>query len=93
MDKKQVEKIAVLARLRLTQQEKEKYTGQLERILDYVDQLQELDTENITPFTQPLIDALPLAEDKHKEFKDSDALINNAPDSKDRFFRVKKVIE
>jgi len=93
MDKKQVEKIASLARLKLTEEEKEKFSGQLEDILGYIDQLKELDTKDTEPIGQPLIDKLRLADDNIVDFDNIEALHEIAPDFKDGLYRVRKVIE
>jgi len=52
LSKQEVEHIATLARLRLTEEEKEKYSGQLSGILDYVEKLSAVDTSNIEPTSQ-----------------------------------------
>jgi len=96
MDIKDVEKIANLARLEFTPEEKKKIPEQLTKILDYIDQLKELDTSNVQPISQPLsnhMDRLKLMDDELIDFKDNEKLTNNAPDFKDGFYRVKKVID
>ena len=52
LDKKQVEHIALLARLGLTDEEKETFSHQLSSILEYVEQLKEVDTEGVEPTAQ-----------------------------------------
>jgi aspartyl-tRNA(Asn)/glutamyl-tRNA(Gln) amidotransferase subunit C len=93
MDKEQVQKIAGLARIELSGEDREKYTGQLGRIIVYIDQLKELDTENIRSMAQPLIDRLTMAEDKAQEFENIRGITGIAPDFRNSFFKVKKVIE
>ncbi|MFC2061847.1 Asp-tRNA(Asn)/Glu-tRNA(Gln) amidotransferase subunit GatC [Elusimicrobiota bacterium] len=96
MDKKQVEKVASLARLEFSKEEMEKISGQLINILDYIDQLKELDTSDTEPMGQPLGDLmkkLRLAEDSQSPFANTEKLTRIAPDFKDGFYKVKKVIE
>jgi aspartyl-tRNA(Asn)/glutamyl-tRNA(Gln) amidotransferase subunit C len=93
--KKEVEYVARLARLSLTNEEKEKFTGQLEAILEYIDKLNELDTKDV----QPTSHVLPLSnvwrEDVLVQSPDElrERLLNNAPEREGDFFKVKKVIE
>ena len=93
--KKDVEYVARLARLELTDEEKEKYAGQLEAILSYVDQLKTQDTASVKPTSH----VLPLANvwrDDACTAPDETArqqLLENAPEREGDFFKVKKVIE
>ncbi len=93
MKKKDVEKLAKLSRLKFSDREKNKIPGQILDIIDYVDQLSELDTGDTAPMGQPFLDKLKLASDKVEEFDDKDKIQKNGPDFKDGFFRVKKIIE
>ena len=54
LDKEQVQRIAHLARLDITSAEEEQFSGQLSSILDYFEQLSELDTENVPPTTRAI---------------------------------------
>jgi len=96
MDKKQIDKISKLSRLKLTEEEQLKIPEQLEKILEYVDQLKELDTSAVKPIEQPLgslMSRLRLNADEVSEFKEKKKLHEIAPDFEDGFYRVKKVIE
>ena len=64
VSKKEVEKIALLAKLKLSDEEKEKFTVQLSEILDYINKLNELDTENTKPLHHIFELDTPLREDK-----------------------------
>jgi len=92
---KEVEYVARLARLELTDEEKEKYTGQLEHILGYIGQLNQLDTAQVPPTSHVLPLANVWREDVARPLspEDVERLLANAPDRDDNFFRVKKVIE
>ncbi len=91
--KKDVEYVANLARLELTEEEKEKFTKQLGAILEYMDQLKKLNTENIKPTAHVLELKNVWREDELKPCSYSDSLLNNAPEKELDFFKVKKVIE
>jgi aspartyl-tRNA(Asn)/glutamyl-tRNA(Gln) amidotransferase subunit C len=93
IDKKEVEHVARLARLTYTPEEIELFTHQLNAILNYFEQLKELDTTGIEPTSH----AIPLSnvfkEDKVKDSLTVDATLSNAPDKKKDSFRVPKIIE
>ena len=93
--RKDVDYVARLARLKLTDEEKEKFTLQLESIISYIDQLKEVDTANIQPTSHVL--ELKNAWREDKTLKSSGELLEdilkNAPDREGNFFKVKKVIE
>lgn len=87
-----VEKIAELARLKLTENEKEKMTGQLNMILDYMEKLNELDTSMIEPLahTQELVNVF--REDTVQPSLPAEKALENAPERTDQYFKVPKVI-
>ena len=91
--KKDVEHVARLARLDLTEEEKENFTKQLGAIIDYIEKLKELDTKNVPPTAHPFFSKSVLREDKAVAFDDTESILKNAPDREERFFKVKKVIE
>lgn len=88
---KDVEHVAKLARLELTDTEKEKYTNQLGAILDYVEQLNEVDTSNVEPMEHayPIFNVM--REDEPKADFTRDEMLANAPDEEDGFFKVPKI--
>ena len=88
-----VKYVANLARIKLTKQETDKFSVQLDDILRYIDQLKELDISK----TPPTAHVLPIKNVKREDkprpsFKVKDAL-SNAPQKEDKFFKVPKVIE
>ncbi len=87
-----VEKVAHLARIRLTEEEKEYFEKQLQSILSFVEQLQEVDTEGVEPFT-PYFDETPMREDEVVKDFDPQLVLRRAPQSKDGFFVVPRVVE
>lgn len=93
LTKEQVEHVAKLARLNLTDEEKELYSKQLSEILNYIDQLNEVNTEGVEPMTQPIPTVNVMREDVvNKEFSRDD-LLKNAPYEEQGFFRVPKIGE
>ncbi|OGI18636.1 MAG: asparaginyl/glutamyl-tRNA amidotransferase subunit C [Candidatus Melainabacteria bacterium RIFCSPHIGHO2_02_FULL_34_12] len=91
--KEQVEHVAKLARLSLTEEEKELYSKQLSEILDYIDQLNEVKTEGIEPMTQPIPTVNVMREDIVKKQYNRDEMLKNAPHEEYGFFRVPKIGE
>ena len=90
--KSDVEKIADLARLRLSEEEKETFRGQLEQILVYVDILNELDTDNVRSTHLHENQADVMREDRAEASLTREEALKNAPTQGDGFFRVPKVI-
>ena len=89
---KDVEHIAELARLKFKDEELESFTHQLNDILAYMEQLNELDTENVEPLSNPIEDNNVFREDITKPSLDREHALKNAPDKDDEFFKVPKVI-
>ena len=90
---KEVDHIADLARLELTDEEKARYREQLSAILDYVAQLRELDTTGIPPTSSVLPPRSALREDEPRPGLSLDELLRNAPDTEAGQFRVPPVLE
>ncbi|HEV8724637.1 MAG TPA: Asp-tRNA(Asn)/Glu-tRNA(Gln) amidotransferase subunit GatC [Candidatus Binatia bacterium] len=89
----EVQRVAVLARLRLTPQEETQLTEQLDHILAYMEKLAELDTSNIEPFSHEADAVNAFREDRVTNRPNADALLANAPDRDNTFFKVPKIIE
>ena len=90
---KDVEHIAELARLKFSEEELESFTHQLNQILEYVEKLNELDTENVEPLSHPVEGNNAFREDELKPSINREEALKNAPDSDDEFFKVPKVID
>ena len=88
-----VEKIAELARLRLQPDEAERLGDELGAILDYVAQLQELDTKDVQPTAHFEAKGTPLREDEPRPGLSVEDALANAPDKEGRTFRVPRIIE
>ena len=91
--KKDVEHVAKLARLELSEDEKEKFTKHFSDILEYFNQLSEVNTENVEPMAQPIPLVNVLREDKVELPYTRDELLKNAPLEEDGFFKVPKIGE
>lgn len=91
--KSEVQKIANLARIEITDAEAEKYSKELSNILEFVDKLNEVDTENIEPIAHITGAKNVMREDKVIEYdaETKENIINNFPEKKDRFDKVKAV--
>lgn len=89
----QVEHIARLARLELTDEQKEHYRGQLSTILDHIAKLQELDTRDIPPTVSGSLSEMPLRPDEPRPGLTTDALFANAPETDGHQFKVPPVFE
>jgi aspartyl-tRNA(Asn)/glutamyl-tRNA(Gln) amidotransferase subunit C len=90
---KEVEYVAKLARLKLTEQEKDLFTQQLDSILDYMGKLNELDTEKVPPTSHVLPLKNVMREDEVKDSHLQEELLSNAPERDDNFFSVPKIID
>lgn len=89
----EVQQIAMLARLRLTAKEEKRLTEQLDKILQYMEKLNQLDTSGIEPFSQAVDVINPLREDIVTNQANAEALLANAPAKENTFFQVPKIIE
>lgn len=89
----EVEHIARLARLKLTDEEKARYREQLSAILDYAARLQSLDTTGIPPTSSVLPPRTVLRPDEPRPGLRREDLLANAPDTTDDQFRVPPVLE
>lgn len=89
---KDVEKIAKLAKLSFSDEEKETFTQQFNQILSYIEQLNELDTDDVEPTAHVLDLKNVMREDKAATWLTQEEAVANAPKSKNGFFSVPKVI-
>ncbi len=93
IDEESVRHVEDLAELSLTESEREELTDDLGRIIDYVDQLGELDTEGVEPLRHILEVENVLREDRRRENLDPKEVFKNAPDREGDFFRVPPVLD
>jgi aspartyl-tRNA(Asn)/glutamyl-tRNA(Gln) amidotransferase subunit C len=89
----QIRWVAHLARLDLSEAEIEAMTRELSAVLEYVDQLQKINTENVEPLAHPLPIHNVFREDKPAPSLAVDTALQNAPDRRGAFYRVPAVLE
>lgn len=88
-----IEHVANLARLKLTEAEKEKLTSQMAEIISYVDKLNELDTSGVEPTAHVIPIRNVFREDVVTESYDREKILSNASAQEDGCFKVPKVME
>ncbi len=93
LTKIEVEHVARLARLELNESEKEKFTGQLNDILGFVEKLGKLDTASIEPTAHAIPVTNVFRPDESEVSLDPDLALANAPDRVDDYFKVPKILE
>lgn len=92
LDSEQVRKVALLARLDLTAEEEAQFSTQLSSILEYFEQLSELDTENILPTTRAIEVSNVTRKDELEVSTSREDMLKEAPDQDGDFFRVPQII-
>jgi len=93
IDRDQVRKVAHLARLQLTPEEEAAFTTQLSSILEYFEQLSELETDDVPPTTRAVELSNIVRSDTLEPFSECEALLEAAPDRDDDFFRVPQILD
>ena len=89
----QIIKTARLARLELSENEREEYSKQLNDIIEYVEKINELDTSNVKPADHIMEISNVFRDDAVKKSSDRKSIEQNAPSFVDGFFVVPKIIE
>jgi aspartyl-tRNA(Asn)/glutamyl-tRNA(Gln) amidotransferase subunit C len=92
ISRQEVEHVADLARLQLSEEEIDQFTGQLDAILSYIDKLNELDTGNVEPTSHVIEVGNVIREDRVLPSIPPEDSLSNAPERKDSFFKVPKII-
>ncbi len=92
ISREKVEHIAKLARLQLTEDEITRFQVELGKIIEYFDQLKKLDTENVPPMTHAVPLENVLREDQSEKSLTIEEALQNAPEKKDSYFQVPKVV-
>lgn len=93
LDRNDVEKIAHLARLAISDEEKDSYAADLSKILDLVEQMNAVETDRVTPMAHPLQMVQRLREDQPSEPDCRELFQGMAPAVEDGLYLVPKVIE
>ena len=93
IDKNQVKKVAKLSRISLDDSKLESLSKDLDSILNFVEQLNKLDTKKTEPLTSIVDKTLEPRNDKINDGKIKDQILKNSPDKNEEFFTVPKVVE
>jgi aspartyl-tRNA(Asn)/glutamyl-tRNA(Gln) amidotransferase subunit C len=92
LSEKDVQYVAILARLQVTDEEVGRYTQQLANILEYVEQLSKLDTANVEPLTHPLDVKNVFRPDEVRPSLTQAEVLSNAPEPQSGHFKVPKIM-
>ena len=93
LDTNTINKIAKLARIRLSKEEAIHLLKDMNSILDWVEQLNEVNTNSIEPLANISSSTLPQRKDEAKDINSSDEILKNSPDKLEGYFAVPKVVE
>ncbi|MRX72677.1 Asp-tRNA(Asn)/Glu-tRNA(Gln) amidotransferase subunit GatC [Bacillus lacus] len=93
ISKEEVKHVAHLARLAITEEEAEMLTDQLDKIISFAEELNELDTENVEPTSHVLKMKNVMREDKPEKGLPIEDVVKNAPDHKNGYVRVPTILE
>lgn len=93
VDQATVRHIARLARLKVSDDEAKNLEQELTSILDWIEQLNEVDTDNVEPMTSSVEMTMKQRDDEVTKGGHPDQIVKNAPSSEDNFFMVPKVVE
>ncbi|MCI6005459.1 MAG: Asp-tRNA(Asn)/Glu-tRNA(Gln) amidotransferase subunit GatC [Blautia sp.] len=92
IDDETMENVCILAKLSLSEEEKEKAKADMQRMLDYVEKLDELDTDNTEPLSHIFGDSNMFREDVVTNGDNKEAMLANAPKAKEWQYQVPKTI-
>lgn len=93
IDETQVRRVALLSRLELSDEEVTQFSGQLSAIVEYIEKLNELDTEHVEPLAHCLPVHNILREDVPRPSLSNEAALANAPEREDEYFKVPKILD
>ena len=93
LDTNTINKIAKLARIRLSEEEAKDLLKDMNSILDWVEQLNEVNTDSVKPLANISSSILPQRKDEANDINSSDEILKNSPDKLEGYFAVPKVVE
>ena len=93
VDQKTVKRVARLARLKVTAADVPRLAGELNAILGFIEQLNEVDVANVEPLTSVVTMKMKMRKDEVTDGHYSQKIVANAPAQDDDFFMVPKVVE
>ena len=91
--KNEVKKVASLARLELNEDEINNHADQLEKILEYIKQLEKIDTNDVPCTTRAIEVTNVFRKDEKKNYKCIEELLELAPSKEDKYFKVPKIMK
>ena len=92
ISREEVSKVAHLAKLKLNEEQIDNHATQIEKILDYINQLEKIDTTNVECTTRAIEVINVLRSDKNATYKNREDILNLAPSREEDFFKVPKII-
>ena len=93
ISREEVSKVAQLAKLKLNDEQIDNHAIQIEKILDYINQLEKIDTTNVPCTTRAIEVINNFRSDENLTYKNRDGILNLAPSRENDFFRVPKIIK
>tara|TARA_B100001287_G_scaffold218279_1_gene187179 strand:+ start:315 stop:608 length:294 start_codon:yes stop_codon:yes gene_type:complete len=93
ISKEEVSKVAQLAKLQLNEEQIANHAIQIEKILDYINQLEKIDTTNVSCTTRAIEVVNVVRSDIKENCENRDDILNLAPSREDDFFKVPKIIK
>ena len=93
ISREEVSKVAELAKLKLNEKQLEKHATQIEKILEYINQLEKIDTTNVSCTTRAIEVINVVRNDINEKYKNRDEILDLAPSREDDFFKVPKIIK
>lgn len=93
ISRQEVQHIAKLARLGLTEKETEKYQKELSSILDYIEKLKEVDTSGVKPTSHSILIENVMRKDENQDSRISQKLMELAPETKNGHLKVKSILK
>tara|TARA_B100001115_G_C15591111_1_gene282748 strand:+ start:155 stop:448 length:294 start_codon:yes stop_codon:yes gene_type:complete len=93
ISREEVSKVAELAKLKLNEEQLENHATQIEKILEYINQLEKIDTTNVPCTTRAIEVTNVVRSDINEKYKNRDEILDLAPSREDDFFKVPKIIK
>ena len=93
IDKKTIDKVSALAKIKLNDQKTHELTNELAKIMDWINQLNKVNTEDISPLTGVLKTKLFLREDIVVQDSSLEEVLSNSPESIEGFYVVPRVVD
>lgn len=94
IDKEMIKRLGILSRLRIPEENMDEMVGEIQKIIGWVDQLKDVDTDGVAPMNSVVESmTLPERDDVVTDGDIRDEILANAPDKLDEFFLVPKVVE